>query len=146
MPDGLEVFRQMLGGSSNRVEKMRPKSDFANTVSTGMGGGGGQDTNPPFGGGGGGMDPWQTSVEKRLDSLDRRVTSIEEGVSEIKTNLATLTTNVSHLPGKGFIVATTVTALTVLTLLIALVTNIDKLTGGSSASDAHRIEAVQNNN
>src|SRR5688500_17060126 len=128
MNDGLDVFRSMLSGASNRRENLRPNIDSANTPSPGMGGGGGQDA-PPFGGGGGGggMDAWQTSVEKRLDSLDRRAATIEADVGKIKTDVATLIANVSHLPSKGFVVTATLTGLTVLSLLTALITNMDKL-------------------
>lgn len=59
------------------------------------------------GGGGGtsdGMDPWQTSVEKRLDGFDGRLRTVE-------VQLATLVERVSHLPTKSYFV-TVVTAAT----------------------------------
>lgn len=72
------------------------------------------------GGGGksGGMDPWQTSVEKRLDELP----AIRKDVGEIKVELATLKERIAHLPGKGFVFAVgvgTVAALVSLLLLLA---------------------------
>ena len=58
------------------------------------------------GGGGGtydGMDPWQTSVEKRLDSLDGRLGRIESDVATARIDVATLVERMSHLPSKGFV-------------------------------------------
>jgi hypothetical protein len=59
-----------------------------------------------FGRGGGmsaDMDPWQASVEKRLDSLDRRAEAVSADVAQVKVALATLGERVSHLPSKSYI-------------------------------------------
>ena len=83
------------------------------------------------------MDPWQQSVEKRLDSLDRRLTMIETDVGAIRVDLATVKTNVSHLPGKGFIVTAVILALTAVSLVTGTIANFDKLIGDeTNASDA----------
>ena len=116
MTDPLEQFRALLPSrGSNRVENLRRGHNNGNNAIADMGGGGGgQHIDPPSGGGGGGVDPWQASVEKRLDSLDRRLTSVETGVGELKVGLATLVANVSHLPSKGFIITTLATSATLL--------------------------------
>ena len=81
------------------------------------------------GGGGtsGGMDAWQTSVEKRLDSLDRRAGALEVGVSDLRERAGRIETKVDHLPGKGFVVTVVLTALTMLSLLVAIITNLGRI-------------------
>lgn len=75
----------------------------------------------PFGGGDGGdgMDAWQTSVEKRLDSLDRHASSIETGVGDMRERLVRVETKVEHLPSKGYIDARLLVMLAVIAALIA---------------------------
>lgn len=91
------------------------------------------------------MDPWQTSVEKRLDSLDRRLSSIEADAGSIKVDVATVKTNVSHLPSKGFIVTTVILGLTALSLIVGTVANLDRIlpSDGSSASSALQVGEEQ---
>lgn len=74
---------------------------------------------PPTGGGDG-MDPWQASVEKRLDNL-------ESGLTDVKIGVATLTERVAHLPSKGFIVTGFVTALVVIAALVAFAEKIQSI-------------------
>ena len=114
MTDRLSIFREMLGGSTNRVEKPPVKGDSGNVIGR-FGGGGGQNFGPSFGGGG--MDPWQVGVEKRLDSLDRRASNIEADVGTVKVDLATLKVTVDHLPRKEFILKTVLGSAAVLAAL-----------------------------
>ena len=79
------------------------------------------------GGTSGGMDPWQTSVEKRLDSLDGRMARVETNIGLMKVDLATLTERVAHLPGKGFVVTSAVGAITAVTTLLILLQKIGVL-------------------
>ncbi|WP_375249515.1 hypothetical protein [Sphingomonas sp.] len=72
----------------------------------------------------GGMDPWQTSVEKRLDSLDGRVQRLEADVSTIKVDMGVVKERVSHLPTKEYLVKV---AGGMLALIATLVTFGEKL-------------------
>jgi hypothetical protein len=80
------------------------------------------------------MDPWQASVEKRLDSLDRRLTSIENDVSSVKVDVGAIKVEISHLPSKGFIVSTTIAALTLLSLIVAVLANLDRILPNNAPS------------
>jgi hypothetical protein len=74
-------------------------------------------------GGGGtfdGMDPWQTSVEKRLDSLDGRLGRVEGDLGQLKIDVATLVERVAHLPSKGFVWAAMGTVGTVIVAAIGV--------------------------
>lgn len=70
----------------------------------------------------GGMDPWQQSVEKRLDKLDTNT-------SKLTVDLAVLTERVGHLPTKGFIVSALLTVLAVLAALNIFGPNIRTMFG-----------------
>jgi hypothetical protein len=74
---------------------------------------------PPTGGGDG-MEPWQASVEKRLDKL-------ESGLTDVQVGVATLTERVAHLPSKGFIVTGFVTTLVLIAALVAFAEKIQGL-------------------
>ena len=76
---------------------------------------------PAQGGTSEGMDPWQQSVEKRLDSLDGRAQRTETHVSDIRTDVAALKVTVSHLPTKEFIVKSTLGALAAVAAISAFV-------------------------
>lgn len=72
-----------------------------------------------FGGGGGtfdGMDPWQTSVEKRLESL-----------VEMRERLARVETKVDHLPSKDWITAKLQIYVGVMAAITVIATAIAKL-------------------
>ena len=75
----------------------------------------------------GGMDAWQQSVEKRLDSLDGRAQRLEVDVGAIKVDVAVLNERVSHLPTKGWMVGALTTGLIVITGLIAFMDKIRAL-------------------
>lgn len=62
-------------------------------------------------GGGDGMDGRLEKLEGRIDKIDDRLRSVE-------VNLATLTERVAHLPSKGFIVSTFLTAGSILSAVI----------------------------
>ena len=78
--------------------------------------------------GGDGMDPWQASVEKRLDSLDSRMGRVETGLSDVKVNVATLAERITHLPSRGFVVTSAVGTVTALTAIIIFLQKIGLLT------------------
>lgn len=80
---------------------------------------------PPLKGGGGGgtsggMDPWQTSVEKRLDSLDRRAESVDSSLGDVRERLVAVETKIDHLPSKGFIVTSVISSLAFFSALVLL--------------------------
>lgn len=75
------------------------------------------------------MDPWQTSVEKRLDGLDTRMGRVEGRLGQVEINLATLTERVSHLPGKGFVVYAAISTVTALTAIIVLLSKLGVIAG-----------------
>lgn len=50
------------------------------------------------------MDPWQASVEKRLDGVERRPESVENKIGDIRETLSSVKTKVDDLPTKWFIV------------------------------------------
>jgi len=66
------------------------------------------------------MEPWQASVEKRLDKL-------ESGLTDVQVGVATLTERVAHLPSKGFIVTGFVTTLVLIAALVAFAEKIQGL-------------------
>ena len=81
----------------------------------GFSGGGGIALPPHFGGGGGGqsggtppggndMDPWQASVEQRLDSLDRKAETQTEALGSIRADLGEIKGKLPDLPTKWFVV------------------------------------------
>lgn len=80
------------------------------------------------GGGGtsGGMDGWQTSVEKRLDGLTSSLVGLDGRLRAVEIGLATLNERVAHLPGKGFIVTS---SLGVVTFMTAALVFADKIKG-----------------
>ena len=80
-------------------------------------------------GGGDGMDPWQTSVEKRLDSLDNRLGRVEGRLGQVEISLATLAERVKHLPGKEFVVYAAISTVTALTAIIILLSKLGIITG-----------------
>jgi hypothetical protein len=69
----------------------------------------------------GGMDGWQTSVEKRLDSLDGRMKNVEAGVSDLRVDVATIKETVRHLPTKPWMFSTLAAMLTALGVIVALI-------------------------
>lgn len=58
---------------------------------------------PGSGGTFGPMDPWQTSVEKRLDSLDGRGGRLEDSVASLRVDMGIVKTKVEALPTKEWI-------------------------------------------
>lgn len=136
--DRIQIFREMLGGGRNRVENLAPAHNTANTaIELGGGGGGGQRIPPNFGGGGGGMDPWQTGVENRLNSLDTRVGKIEDRLGGVERSLATLTERVDHLPTSTKLYATAVGIVLALTAAITFGEKLQSLTGPPTESSAY---------
>lgn len=77
--------------------------------------------------GGDGMDAWQTSVEKRLDSLDGRVGRMDDRLGKVEVSLATLVERVAHLPGKGFVVTSAVSTVMAITGLLVLLQKVGVL-------------------
>lgn len=106
------------------------------------GGGGGSGSGGPAGGDG--MDGWQNSVEKRLDSLDRRLTTIESSVGDIRVDVATIKTDVAHLPSKSFIVTSVMGGLTAISIIVGIAANWDRLRGPTAPQNPPAIVAPTN--
>lgn len=67
------------------------------------------------------MDPWQTSVEKRLDSLDRRAEGLLTTMTDVSVRLARVETKISELPTQTWFfkaMAGTIAAMGVVTAVI----------------------------
>lgn len=69
------------------------------------------------GGNNGGMDRIDL-LEKRFDKLEGKFDGLQKDVVDLRVSVATLAERVAHLPSKGFIVASTVSALTFLTAVM----------------------------
>jgi hypothetical protein len=68
------------------------------------------------GGDGGGTSG---DMERRVTKLEEKVDKLIDRATAVEVNLATLTERVAHLPGKGFIVGSTLTTLAVIAALTA---------------------------
>lgn len=79
-----------------------------------------------FGGGGGGG---ASGLEKRIDRIEARLDKASDELHSNSTLLATLTERVSHLPGKGFIVAVVMSGMTLFAAIIVFGEKIKALLG-----------------
>ncbi|MBV9932446.1 MAG: hypothetical protein JO013_16090 [Alphaproteobacteria bacterium] len=65
-----------------------------------------------------GLEPRVAKLEAHVETLRADVAAIRKDVGDIRVAFATLTERVAHLPGKGFVVTTTTTAIAIISGLI----------------------------
>ena len=74
-------------------------------------------------GGGGdppGLEPRIAKLEAHVETLRTDVAAMKKDVADIRVGVATLTERVAHLPGKGFVVTATTTAIALISGVIIL--------------------------
>ncbi len=72
------------------------------------------------GGGSGGFDPRLGRLEGQFDKLAEKIEKQGDRLSGAEVQLATLVERVSHLPTKGFIIGSLVTAVSILSGLVVI--------------------------
>lgn len=84
------------------------------------------------GGGGGtsdGMDARVARLEAHVETLKADSAATRGDVADIRVSLATLTERVAHLPGKGFVISATMTAIALLSGVIVFGEKLKALVG-----------------
>ena len=78
-------------------------------------------------GGGSGLEARVAKLESSVEHIERDVGELRTDMRDVRDRLARLEERVSHLPGKGFIVASLLVTLAVLAGLITFETQIQQI-------------------
>ncbi|KQY34164.1 hypothetical protein [Rhizobium sp. Root483D2] len=81
------------------------------------------------GGNNGGMEKRMDALEKRFDKIETKFDSLQKDFGDVRIQIATLVERVAHLPGKGFIVTATISALALFSALMIFKEKIALLLG-----------------